>query len=238
MDDSGAETLAADALRSPPAKTPFSNLSLEHLRESYKRGALDEAHCDPNPLQQFRLWMEEARAAKLKEPNAMSLATAAADGRPSGRIVLLKELTDSAFLFYTNYTSRKGEEMGANPYVALTFYWAELERQVRVEGEVSRVDRAKSEAYFRGRPKGSRLGALVSHQSEILPNRRPLEEKLAELERQYAATDDVPTPEWWGGYAVEPSTLEFWQGRDNRLHDRLLYRRADTGGWRLERLSP
>ena len=128
--------------------------------------------------------------------------------------------------------------METNPWVSLTFYWAELERQVRVEGSVSRVDRAKSEKYFKGRPKGSRLGALVSHQSDLLPSRLPLEQKLAELESRYANTDDVPIPDWWGGYCVEPSAVEFWQGRDNRLHDRLLYQRTGDGMWLLERLSP
>ena len=166
-------------MNGPPVQSAVS-LSLEHLREEYRRGALDEVNCDPNPMGQFRRWMEEARAAQLKEPNAMTLATATPDGRPSGRIVLLKELLADGFVFYTNYTSRKGHEIGANPHVALTFYWAELERQVRVEGRISKVSREKSEAYFRGRPKGSRLGALVSHQSEILPSRKPLEAKLEE----------------------------------------------------------
>lgn len=211
---------------------------LEDLRESYKRGKLDESHCHPNPMVQFQTWMKEARDSKLKEPNAMNLSTVSADGRPSGRVVLLKEITANGFLFYTNYTSRKGQEIEANPHVSLTFYWAELERQVRVEGSVSRVDRAKSEKYFNGRPKGSRLGALVSHQSEVLPSRLPLEQRLAELESEYQDRNDVPTPEWWGGYCVEPSAIEFWQGRDNRLHDRLLYRRTAGGMWALERLSP
>ena len=214
------------------------SLSLEDLRETYKRGQLDESHCHPDPMEQFRAWMQEARAAQLKEPNAMTLSTAAPNGRPSGRIVLLKEVTANGFLFYSNYTSRKGHEIDANPSVSLTFYWAELERQVRVEGEASRVDRSKSERYFQGRPKGSRLGALVSHQSEILPGRQPLEDKLAELEQHYAATEDVPVPDWWGGYCVEPNALEFWQGRDNRLHDRLLYSKAGVAGWSLQRLSP
>lgn len=190
-------------------------------------------------MEQFRSWMQEARTAKLKEPNAMNLSTSTKDGKPSGRIVLLKEVSADGFIFYTNYTSRKGKEMAANANVALTFYWAELERQVRVEGTVSQVDRAKSEKYFRGRPKGSRLGALVSHQSEVLPNREPLEVRLAELERQFQDSDDVPTPEWWGGYCVQPTALEFWQGRDNRLHDRLLYSKgASEAAWTLERLSP
>ncbi len=224
-------------MNGPPVQSAVS-LSLEHLREEYRRGALDEVNCDPNPMGQFRRWMEEARAAQLKEPNAMTLATATPDGRPSGRIVLLKELLADGFVFYTNYTSRKGHEIGANPHVALTFYWAELERQVRVEGRISKVSREKSEAYFRGRPKGSRLGALVSHQSEILPSRKPLEAKLEELQSKYADTDDVPAPGWWGGYCVRPEAVEFWQGRENRLHDRLLYRRTNENNWAVERLSP
>ncbi|MBV9037102.1 MAG: pyridoxamine 5'-phosphate oxidase [Acidobacteriaceae bacterium] len=221
----------------PPTESPVS-LSLEELREEYKRGALDEINCDPNPLQQFRRWMKEAQAAELKEPNAMTLSTATPDGYPSGRIVLLKELLRDGFIFYTNYTSRKGREIEANPHVALTFYWGELERQVRVEGRITKVSRGKSEAYFRGRPKGSRLGALASHQSEILSSRKPLEAKLEELQLRYADSEDVPAPDWWGGYCVNPEVIEFWQGRENRLHDRLLYRRTDECDWVVERLSP
>lgn len=211
---------------------------LEHLREEYRQGALDEATCETNPLTQFRAWMEQARAAKLKEPNAMTLATSTPDGIPSARIVLLKELTDKGFVFYTNYTSRKGLECETNPNVALTFYWAELERQVRIEGLIEKVSSEKSEAYFRGRPKGSRLGALASHQSTVVPSREPLEARLAELEHQYANSDEVPMPSWWGGYLVLPSCIEFWQGRENRLHDRLLYRAATDFSWTIERLSP
>jgi len=168
----------------------------------------------------------------------MTLSTATADGRPSGRIVLLKELTAEEFIFYTNYTSRKGREMEVNPFVSLTFYWGELERQVRVEGAVRRVSREKSEAYFRGRPKGSRLGALASHQSTPLPSRAPLEERLADLQKTYRESDAIPTPEWWGGYAVRPDSLEFWQGRPNRLHDRIVYTRGGETGWQVGRLSP
>lgn len=213
-------------------------LSLEELRLEYKRGALDEANCDSNPIEQFRRWITDARTAELIEPNAMTLSTATPDGRPSARIVLLKELTAEEFIFYTNYTSRKGREMEVNPFVSLTFYWAELERQARVEGRICRVSREKSEAYFRGRPKGSRLGALASHQSTPLPSRAPLEQTLAELQVKYRDSNDVPTPEWWGGYAVRPECLEFWQGRPNRLHDRLVYSKTEETGWVVGRLSP
>jgi pyridoxamine-phosphate oxidase len=213
-------------------------LSLEELRLEYKRGALDEANCHSNPIEQFRQWLTDARTADLPEPNAMTLSTATVEGRPSGRIVLLKELTGEEFIFYTNYTSRKGAEMERNPFVCLTFYWAALERQVRVEGRVRRVSREKSEAYFRGRPKGSRLGALASHQSAPLPSRKPLEQTLRDLEVRYRDSDDVPTPEWWGGYAVRPDVLEFWQGRPNRLHDRIVYSIAGETGWAVGRLSP
>lgn len=216
----------------------MSGLVLEDLREEYRRDALDERNCDSNPIAQFRLWMEQAREAKLREPNAMTLATVGGDGRPSARIVLLKELTDQGFIFYTNYTSRKGQNCDSNPFVALTFYWAELERQVRVEGKAEKVSQEKSEAYFRGRPKGSRLGALASHQSVVLPNRKPLEARLAELESMYSDTDNVPMPSWWGGYLVLPVAMEFWQGRQNRLHDRLLYRLNSDFSWAIDRLSP
>ncbi len=217
--------------RTPP-------LGLAELREDYRRGGLADEPYETNPIALFGSWMKEAQAAHLKEPNAMTLSTATREGRPSGRIVLLKELTENGFVFYTNYTSRKGQEIKTNPFASLTFYWGELERQVRVEGRVEQVAREKSEAYFQTRPKGSRLGALASHQSERLPSRRPLESRLLELENEYADTDHVPAPEWWGGYCVAPEAIEFWQGRTNRLHDRLLYRRKGEEEWAIERLSP
>jgi pyridoxamine 5'-phosphate oxidase len=199
---------------------------------------LNETNCHTNPIQQFQAWFRDAQAADLKEPNAMALATATPDGKPSGRIVLLKEVSEFGFVFYTNYHSRKGRELETNPNCALTFYWAELERQVRVDGRAQTVSREKSEAYFRGRPKGSRLGALASAQSEILPSREPLETRLAELEATFSDTDNVPLPEHWGGYCVRPDTIEFWQGRTNRLHDRIRYQRKGEEEWLIERLSP
>jgi pyridoxamine 5'-phosphate oxidase len=213
-------------------------MALAEEQEDYCRGGLNEQSCETNPIVQFERWIKDAQAADLKEPNALTLATATAQGRPSARVVLLKEVSDLGFVFYTNYGSRKALEIETNPFAALTFYWAELERQVRVEGEVQRVPREQSESYFRTRPKGSRLGAWASRQSEVLPGREPLEAKLAELEMQYAATDEVPTPEFWGGYCVVPETIEFWQGRPNRLHDRLRYRKDSAGTWKIERLSP
>jgi pyridoxamine 5'-phosphate oxidase len=187
---------------------------------------------------QFEVWMKQAQAADLKEPNAMTLATATRSGRPSARIVLLKEVSANGFVFYTNYESRKGQELAENPYAALTFYWAELERQVRIEGSVTRTSREQSEAYFRIRPKNSRLGALASNQSQILSSRIALEARMAELQARYAGTDEVPTPECWGGYCLRPDVIEFWQGRRSRLHDRIRYTRQNGDTWSIDRLAP
>jgi pyridoxamine 5'-phosphate oxidase len=212
-------------------------LLLEELRADYRLEELDEARCETNPFTQFQKWFMEAQAAELKEPNAMSLATATFAGKPSNRIVLLKEMGEDGFVFYTSYTSRKGLELETNPNCAATFFWAELERQVRIEGRAERVSQEKSEAYFRTRPKGSQLGAAISNQSAVLNSRQPLIDRLAVLEKQYADTNQVPMPSYWGGYRIIPNSIEFWQGRPNRLHDRLLYLR-DGETWRIERLSP
>lgn len=213
-------------------------LSLADLREDYRRAELSERACETNPIVLFARWMREAQAAELKEPNAMTLTTVGAGGRPSARIVLLKEVSELGFVFYTNYASRKGQEIKTNPFVALTFYWAELERQVRVEGQVETVPPEKSEEYFRTRPRGSRLGALVSQQSATLASREPLEIRLKELEERFAGTDEIPMPQNWGGYRVVPDAIEFWQGRPNRLHDRLLFRKKGGDDWSRERLAP
>lgn len=216
-------------------------LSLEELRENYTKGGLAEQDCDRNPIAQFQKWFAEAKAAHLKEPNAMTLATADLDGKPSARIVLLKEAGEDGFTFYTNYSSRKGQELEINPDAALVFYWAELERQVRVEGKVERVSREKSVAYAHGRPRGSQIGALVSHQSGIVKGGREyLEAKLKDLETRYAATETekLPVLNDWGGYCLRPTNFEFWQGRPNRLHDRIVYRQIGEEGWVLGRLSP
>ncbi len=207
------------------------------LRNEYTRAGLDETDLRPDPLAQFRGWFEDALAAGLHEPNAMTLATATPDGKPSARVVLLKGFDERGFVFYTNYEGRKGEELGRNPRAALVFYWGELERQVRIEGRASRVPERESDAYYASRPRGSRLGAWASEQSRPVEGREVLESRLRALEREYEGRE-VPRPPFWGGYRVEPEAVEFWQGRQNRLHDRIVYRRRGAGGWEIERLQP
>ena len=209
---------------------------LARLRRDYTRAGLNEPDADPNPVEQFRRWFDEALAADLHEPNAMTLATATPDGRPSARIVLLKGFDERGFVFYTSYEGRKSRELEANPLCALVFYWGELERQVRVEGRASRLPGDESDAYFEARPRGSQLGAWASEQSRPVSDRGVLEERLRELESRYDGRE-VPRPPFWGGWRVEPRAMEFWQGRENRLHDRLRYRRAGDL-WERERLQP
>jgi pyridoxamine 5'-phosphate oxidase len=207
------------------------------LRKEYTRAGLKESDAASGPIEQFRNWFDEALAADLHEPNAMTLATATPDGRPSARVVLLKGLDERGFVFYTSYEGRKGGELETNPYCALVFYWGELERQVRVEGRASRVSEDESDEYFGSRPRGSQLGAWASEQSRPVEGRGALEERLRGLEAEYEGRE-VPRPPFWGGYRVEPEVVEFWQGRENRLHDRLVYRRSDNGEWGRERLQP
>jgi pyridoxamine 5'-phosphate oxidase len=211
--------------------------AIADLRRSYTLQALSEAAIDPDPIHQFRMWFDQAVQAQLLEPNAMTLATARANGTPSARMVLLKEVDQQGFVFFTNYDSRKGQELADNPKAALVFWWAELERQVRIEGSVSKISVEETQAYFWSRPVGSQLGAWVSQQSQPIPNRQVLEDKLRELTEQYQ-DQKIPCPEHWGGYRVAPEAIEFWQGRPNRLHDRILYQRLGTGGWKIIRLSP
>lgn len=211
--------------------------SIAEIRIEYARSALDESELLPDPIEQFRLWFDQAVEARVAEPNAMTLATATRDGRPSARVVLLKGLDEEGFVFYTGYESRKGRELAENPAVALVFFWPELERQVRVTGMARKIPREESEAYFRSRPRGSRIGAWASPQSEVIPDRAALERRLAEIEARFP-DDDVPLPPNWGGYRVEPESIEFWQGRRSRLHDRLRYRRGPGGEWVVERLAP
>ena len=206
-------------------------------RVSYERGALDVESVDADPLQQFGHWFDAALAAELLEPYAMTVATVGIDGQPSARIILLRGYDERGFAFFTNYESQKGHEIAHTPRAALLFYWAELQQQIRIEGTVERLSAADSDAYFAQRPRGHRLSAWASHQSAVVPDRRYLETKMADYEREYP--DDVPRPDYWGGYRVKPNRFEFWQGRPDRVHDRILYRRAiATGAWVIERLSP
>jgi pyridoxamine 5'-phosphate oxidase len=206
------------------------------LRRDYARAGLSEADAADDPLAQFERWFGEALAAGLPEPNAMTLATATPDGRPSARVVLLKGFDARGFVFFTNRHSRKGRELAANPHAALAFFWPELERQVRVEGVVTPTSDDESDAYFASRPLASRLGAWASPQSEVIAGRDVLDHNLAELAARFGG--DVPRPPHWGGYRVGPDAVEFWQGRPSRLHDRLRYARRPEGGWLRERLAP
>ena len=207
------------------------------LRVDYRLGRLDESEVLRDPIEQFGRWFREAQDAAVPEPNAMTLATVDAQGAPSARVVLLKGLDEGGFAFYTNYLSRKGRELAANPRAALCFYWHALERQVRVEGMVERVSRAVSETYFHSRPIASQIGAWVSEQSAAITSRQELERREAELRARFGG-GPVPIPEHWGGYRVVPHAIEFWQGRPSRLHDRLQYTRGGDGAWTLRRLAP
>jgi pyridoxamine 5'-phosphate oxidase len=212
------------------------NNSIADIRNEYTQRGIDENELDLNPFDQFNKWIAEAVAASIDEANAMTLSTRS-DSGVSARIVLLKGLDDRGFTFYTNYNSKKGQEMEASPYVSLTFFWKELERQVRVQGRIEKTPVNDSDAYFAIRPRGSQIGAWVSAQSEPIPNREFLVQKQLELEQQFEGKQ-VPRPAHWGGYRVIPNYIEFWQGRPSRLHDRLAYSLDDTENWKIERLSP
>lgn len=209
-----------------------------HARKSYERAALDEHGIDRDPFQQFTIWYDEAVAAGLPEPEAMTLSTATLEGQPSARIVLLRGYDERGFCFFSNYSSQKGQELAANPYAAVTFHWVELERQVRISGRVEKVTEAESDAYFQSRPSQSRIGAWSSPQSNVISSRDALEDMFKKYQEQYLDETAIPRPEYWGGYRVIPERIEFWQGRPNRLHDRLRFIRIDQGPWTLQRLAP
>jgi len=214
----------------------MSHLQLADLRKDYTLKGLDISDVSSNPMEQFERWFREVIAAGLPEPNAMHLSTVSPEGRPAGRIVLLKAVDERGFVFFTNYQSRKGLEMGVNPWVALTFFWEGLERQVRIEGQVEKVNEVESDTYFQSRPRGSQLGAWISSQSQPVAARSFLEEQYAQVSRRYEG-QTVPRPPHWGGFRVLPSYLEFWQGRPSRLHDRLAYTLTE-GQWLINRLAP
>ena len=210
-------------------------MNIAAIRKEYKLRSLMETAVDPNPIIQFQQWWNEAISSNIEEPNAMTLATCGMDRKPSCRIVLLKGISNEGFVFFTNYNSRKGKELAENPHASLLFFWKEIERQVRVEGTVTRTSEEKSDEYFFSRPPSSRIGAWSSPQSEVISNREVLDNNVQQYEAQFGS--EIPRPPHWGGYTVKPVAIEFWQGRPSQLHDRLLYT-LDKGKWKIERLAP
>ncbi len=215
---------------------PTIAMILADIRKEYSLKILDNQHINANPFEQFKTWFAEAMQAQVLEPNAMHLATVSPSGKPSGRIVLLKGV-DNGFLFYTNYDSRKGKDLINNPFASITFFWAELERQVRIEGHVEKIKPELSTDYFKSRPFESQIGAITSPQSQVIESREILEHKFAEIWQRYEG-EEPPKPENWGGFRLIPEVFEFWQGRKSRLHDRLRYKPIDENNWKIERLAP
>lgn len=212
-------------------------MNVADIRKDYSLRELDIQHVDQDPIVQFNNWLNEAIAAEVLEPTAMVLSTVSAEGRPSSRVMLLKGVEEKSFVFFTNYKSRKGNTIGENAYVALNFFWAELERQVRIEGKVEKVEPVVSDEYFHSRPIGSRIGAHVSPQSQKIPDRQFLENKVKSLSEEFEGKK-VPRPDHWGGFRVVPNRIEFWQGRPSRLHDRILFESTEKGSWEISRLAP
>lgn len=216
----------------------MTQTSVADLRRDYTRAGLSEEDAELDAIAQFQRWFEQAVTAEIPEPNAMTLATATPQGKPDARIVLLKGYDEQGFVFYTNYTSSKGEQLAQTPWGALVFWWVELERQVCIEGHIEPVSPQESDEYFRSRPRGSQLGAWASPQSQVIASRSVLEDKLQALAAEYGEEKPIPRPPHWGGYRLWPDCIEFWQGRPNRLHDRLFYRRQPDGSWQRDRLAP
>ncbi len=213
----------------------MSNIS--DIRKDYSLQVLQEADVQSNPMMQFDRWWKEALESQIEEVNAMTLATASSTGKPSARIVLLKGVEENGFVFFTNYNSHKGKEIAENPFACLVFFWKELERQIRIEGTIEKISEADSDAYFYSRPVGSRIGAWASPQSIVITSREVIEENVSELAKSFAGKE-IDRPPHWGGYIVKPELVEFWQGRSNRLHDRIQYRISESGEWLIERLAP
>lgn len=210
---------------------------ITQLRKEFTLNILNEKDLDSNPIEQFKKWLKMALDQDIVDSNAMVLSTATKAGKPSARVVLLREVQENGFIFYTNYESKKGKQLAENPFASLTFYWKELEKQVRIEGKIEKTSEQESDAYFNLRPKGSRIGAIASRQSQVIKNRKHLEEKVEIFEDKYKLIQDIPRPKNWGGYCLKPILIEFWQGRANRLHDRIQFKKVKNV-WIIERLSP
>jgi pyridoxamine 5'-phosphate oxidase len=213
-------------------------LSLADIRKNYSREELSEQSVLPDPIQQLELWLDEALKAKVEEATAMVLSTATQEGRPSARVVLLKGIENGNLIFFTNYQSRKGHDLEENPVAAITFFWPALERQIRLEGRIEKVAKTASDMYFHSRPKGSQIGAWASPQSQAVKNRAELEEAERSYTEKFSNTTEIPRPDHWGGFQLIPDYVEFWQGRPNRLHDRIVYEEQERGGWQIKRIAP
>lgn len=212
--------------------------NIEDIRKDYQKGNLSEENVQENPLAEFAVWFDNALKNNKLEPNAMVLSTVSQTGQPSSRVILLKGLDETGFVFFTNYESRKGKELAESPFASLLFFWAELEQQIRIEGKVERVSEKESADYYHSRPRGSQIGAWASPQSQVIPNREYLEEKVEKLSEEFENQEVIPYPNFWGGFRLVPHRMEFWQGRSSRLHDRILFEKDESGNWQRSRLAP